>query len=929
MTISDGEIHVREVIFLKPGDIELPQTAVLFSFPGGSPDGIVSKHINYIIIDMHGTVIQPGGAVVACKFNKTIIALFNAFYCAHCKETFSVKRMEREIPDADVSTHGIHSMRQGICGDCWKSNRSRRIWSAIGRGSLGVLRCIAAPFITPTNGSPPSPSTYTGTRGGLGISIVLALSLLGGASGAANGARGIEGSAVKQEVAMSSHNNQTIMKEIVALLEKATLLGVDNRSMYPVGARMIRNIQVGLQTGNMPEYDVSALSNIVARLERTTMPMEWRLAFAKNPPPDIITPGEIHPFKLLDGTPVGLSFVEMTEAIRCTGRSGSSKTTGACAILDACIAAGKSVFICDQKGQGQLDYLCRKYPGRVLKIRIGQPDRPFFNPWQWVQVIRDIFLVVTGRRDSRVVIDTAIEDGLKRNALSGACELTHSQLMRIINEGKTPADFPKKIRPDFFQSMHGVFFDLARSPLSRQIACQRGYDLREIVSKRLSLIVDTAAIAGSQQEEFLICGLLAALRQEIINDPILGTSSGTQVVFFLDEGTGICAASKVPGSLPSLVLQSTLVRSSSICLFPLYHSMSIVHPVLNAAGMFLVCQILDGNDIFTAKRTFALTDQQAKALTDLPKGVAMMRMGNRYTEPFLVTYPRIPDAVKMTDAEADANNSPILANLPPIVPEDYRKVPVRVVTPVVTPSAASVPAATSATKFVGAKDLSVVTSDYTAILNDIARSPFLNVSKRAAQLALPSGKTLTYKELKPVLDELKSQGYLDEQAVSLAPRAGAPSLLHFLTAEGHAAIGSLYKPERGDYRHDFIQRLVKHVLSEKGVKAAIEAGLPGTSKVVDLGVILAATKQLVAIEIPLSTFSTEPDQAKRDLEAGWTDVIEVCLSKVDLARLEREFLAACPLPDPRIRLCSLSSIVAVASLSEITKSTGLVFKHSK
>ena len=723
-------------------------------------------------------------------------------------------------------------------------------------------------------------------------------------------------------------------KAILMLIQEARSLGLDNPSMSMEGVRRITNIERGLKSGNIPEYDLNALASLVARARKIIIPMEWRVAFAQNPPPDIIGEGDIHPFTLLDGTPVGLTFLEMAEAMRSTGRPGSSKSTGGCAVVDCSIGGGKSVFFIDSKGDGQADYLCRKYPGRVIKVRIGRLDKPFFNPWQWVGVNRDYFLTVSSRKDSRIVLDAAIEIGMKQNTLSGVCELTHSQLMRIVKDRIIPTDY-RSIKPEFFQSIQMSCNDIARSPLSHQIACQRGYDLKEIVTKGYSVIIDTSAIAGSTQEEFLVVTLLAAIRQEIINTPILRARPGTQVIFFQDEGSNLAASSKVPGGLSAIVQLSTLVRSSSICLFFVYHSMSIAHPVLNAAGIWMVCQIFDGNDIFTAKRTFALTDQQAKALTTLPKGVAMMRMGNRYTEPFLISYPRIPDAVKMTDAEIDANNAPILATLPPIVPEHYRRLPVPVtVTPpvasspvppavsVVTPSSAPVaaPVVTTPTTMPSAVD-----NDFLAIMRDIASNLFLNVSGRAAHLTLPSGKALTFKELRPILDELKAQGFVDDVTVQLSPR-GAPSLMHFLTAEGYAAIGSVYKPSRSGYKHDWGQRLIKDLLAEKSISATLEMALPGTSKVVDVGFICPVTGLPIAIELPTTTFDSEPDQAERDLAAGWARVIEVCFNKNDLENLEKTFAARSSSPDSRIKLSLMAGLKAVTSLPEIYDSSDFVFK---
>ncbi|MEI8120477.1 MAG: hypothetical protein WCI20_00380 [bacterium] len=955
MTIQGATIKKERIKVMQPGDYELPQTSEIHESAGAGPlDGEIVHATVHLNVDRFGDPIKSASTASLCIKSNSLLSQDNSFKCSQCHSVCAIDLLAQETPVQAGMPVNMSSRRQGICTDCWGKGRVRRILAAILNIPIIIVRLILAPFLKPqptlpTIPSAPAPPSASSTpsaaprpkppRGGASvISIMIAVGCI--ECTPAKAMIPVNGCEISRESEVTVNNYQANqyaaqIKAVQKLIEEAILLGLDNAGISSVGWRYIKNLQRGIESGNIPEYDLNALTSLVGRARNIIIPMEWRVAFAQNPPPDIISQGDIYPFTLLDGTPVGLNFSEMAESMRLTGRPGSTKSTGGGAVLDASIAAGKSVFIIDSKGDGQFDYLCRKYPGRVLKVRIGRPGLPFFNPWQWPRQNRDYALNIFSRRDSKIVLDAAMEQGLKQNALNGARELTHAQLKDIIRNCVTPSGFIL-IPKDFFRSMFSVFYDVECSPLRNQIACQRGYDLREIVKQGYSVIIDTSAIAGTLQEELLVVTLLTALRQEIINDPILRARTGTQVVFFIDECTNLSAASKVPGSLPSLVHLATLVRSSSICLFAVYHSISVVHPVLNAAGIWMVTQISDGNDIFTAKKTFALTDQQAKALTSLPKGVAMVRMGNRYTEPFLATYPRIPDAVKMSDAEIDVNNAPILATLPPIVPENYRKIPVPVI---VTPPVASKPVPPAATAVpppaapVVAPAVTMVSiapsaldNDYMAILKDIAAKPFLNVSGRAGQLALPSGKKLNYRDMKVALDELKGQGFVDEVAVQLSPHAGPPSLMHFLTATGHAAIGSVYKPSRSGYRHDFGQRLIRDILAAKSITANIEATLPGRNKVVDIGFNCPVTSLPIAIELPVSTFHSEPDQAERDLADGWARVIEVCFTKNDLENLTKAFSAKSPNPDSRIKLSLVSGLKAVTSLSEIYDSTDFIFK---
>jgi len=697
--------------------------------------------------------------------------------------------------------------------------------------------------------------------------------------------------------------NQNINpRDVQLLLDNAILHGVDNIAISNMGARCFMRLKAGLEQGQINPSDFIALKGIVDRAKKIVMPMDFRLAFAKIPPPEVISTGDIHPFTLLDGTNVGMEFLEMPEEIRTTGRPGSTKTTGACSVLDKSIEAGKSAFVIDSKGEGQFDYLCAKHPAKVLKFRVGRQDRPFFNIWQYVQEIRDYFLLITSRKDSKIVLDAAIEQSENQNRISGAKAITHAQLMKNIINNATPPGFPN-IPGDFRRSMFSVFYDIKRSALYPSICCQAGYSLREIIVKGYSAIIDTSAIAGSMGEELLICSLLAALRREIISSPDLCSRPGTLAVFYIDECSYLAAASRVPTGLPSLVHLATLVRSSGISLFCAYHSISMVHPVLNAAAFWIITQIADANDIYTAKRMLSLSEIQAKALTTLPKGIAVMRMGNKYTEPFLITYPMIPDRQKMSDAEIDANNAPILANLPAIVPEDYHVI-IRVQTQA---AATSAPAPSTA-----------LDNDYLAILHDLAKRQFLNVTERAASIKLPSGTILNFKSLKVALDTLDNKyNYCRPLAVQLTAR-GRPSELWYLTKNGHQTIGSLFKPSRGEYEHDFAKRLIQYILlQDMRLASTLEMTLPGSSKPVDVGIICQQTNLKIAIEIPISTFATEPDQVEKDFAAGWGRVIEICMTSADIKKLKAEFAQKNYPVNPRLALCLPADLRSAKSLQEI------------
>jgi hypothetical protein len=703
-------------------------------------------------------------------------------------------------------------------------------------------------------------------------------------------------------------------EDIVLVLNEAVRYGIDAmRGNH--GAHCFRRISEAVEKG-MPidAMDYLDLKRLVERAEKIVTPMDFRLAFNKVPPPDIIGLGDIFPYTLADGTPVGVGFSEMVEHIRWTGMSGSTKTTGATATLDASIAARKSCFIIDSKGEGQLDYLCGKYPGRVLKVRIGK--EVFFNPWRYYHDIREYFLRIFYRRDSRLVADAAYDLSERQNNISGALAVMHNQLIENVVTITAPPDFPK-IPQDFIRSMWSCLYDIQQSALSESIRCQKGWDLTEIIKRGYSVLIDSSAIAATSSEEFIVCSLISAIRAEIKADPDLSTRSGATAIVYIDECITLASAVRADGELPSLVHLATLVRSSGLVLICAYHSPTGVHPVLHSGYFCFACTVSNGNDLKTCQRMFCLSDMQMKALSTLPKGVAVMRMAGRFTDPILIAYPRLPISRKMTDAEVLANNGPILATLPAIVPEDYVPV-IRVSTAKASPpvtattaAAAAAPATAAAT----AIPSGTPPNDYLIILRDLVHNPFWKVSDRASRLLMSSGKRLTINELKVRLTELEKQGFCGFLEIQVKSRNGTGGHYYFPTAAGHAAIGSIHTTGRGGDAHDFAQRFVQDILAKKGITAVIEDRLPGTSQPVDLGV---RHPMPVSLQIPISTVGSahEYRQAMDNLRYGWARVIEVCVNTGDLKKLIAEFRKA-GVTDPRISACVVADINNATMLSDI------------
>ena len=101
-------------------------------------------------------------------------------------------------------------------------------------------------------------------------------------------------------------------------------------------------------------------------------------------------------------------------------------------------------------------------------------------------------------------------------------------------------------------------------------------------------------------------------------------------------------------------------------------------------------------------------------------------------------------------------------------------------------------------------------------------------------------------------------------------------------------------------------------------------------KQVDIGFQCPDTGLKIAVEICHSTYVTEPEQAMKDLAAGWDRVIGICATRPQLTQLRKAFIAKLgPEIDRRIVLCLPCHLKEAASLRDIYDCDALVFDPNR
>lgn len=719
--------------------------------------------------------------------------------------------------------------------------------------------------------------------------------------------------AVTRKDSMTSEKSQLKPEHVVALLNEVAELGLNHPDVDQFVFGMALVLKASLDQEEIDEQRYGLLRKYVNDIKRASD--ECLLAFKLPPPDKIYTPGGISflysPFSRNIRASYGLPVLERGFQYFCD--TGGGKSTVLRNLASAWTAQNPRLpcLIFAAKPDQFFFKLAREPHNHDRCLLFKCSKDTFHNAFSSITGRATDFLrrmpywqSCYNRWDSGSVVGHVLKLFDKEKPISGLVSPTIDYIIDKLENITLPKSL---FNPMLKASAYEAFSLMKETHLGQHVMnCQVGIDWKEVWVKGLVTVVETNGLS-SADTLFLISDILAQLRE--IKDE---TPSLPDMLVIVDEGGNLVNQRWDSGNRASpLATEITLLRGSSICLAIAYHTVSgISPPVRSNSAITLVGPLGNGDDVLSAALSQALTPEQRAQIPHLLPYTAIMRVsGVEYTEPYIVTWDRPVTYPDYSETERNDLNRKVLATLSPIVPVNYRSA---------GQSLPSVPALTSPTALPQSLPATpVVIGDHRTILRHITDHPFLNVSDHAASLKLSTGKTPSSKQLKIVLNELEKLGFCKFLAIQIKSRWGRGGDMYYLTASGHAAIGSIHTPSRGGYAHDYAQRYLQNLLSQKGIVSVIEDVLPGTSTPVDLGLTCPQTKYRIALQIPISTFSSEPSQAEKNLSIGWSRVIEVCLNRTDLARLKAEFKNAGGIPDPRISACIPADIRTAKSLADI------------
>ncbi len=385
------------------------------------------------------------------------------------------------------------------------------------------------------------------------------------------------------------------------------------------------------------------------------------------------------------------------------------------------------------------------------------------------------------------------------------------------------------VNPELKRSVYAVLLQLQQDALGKSLSKGDFLNLGALIAQGKSLIINTSQ-CSPRVEEFVVAAVMAMLRA------CVPAGQGVNVVVAIDEATQL--VSKRGQQSSAVASEFRLARYKGVVTIVGTHTPSAVDPIIRSnCHIVFIGNLTDGGDIMAASTSCSLSREQSTVICHLPTGVAICRQASGYTKPYLVAWDPVPPGtpVDLSQPESVVNQAPA--------------VPV------------------------------VVNDPATKILKDVAAKPFLGLAARC------KGIGMDWRDGKKIVEALVTDGVCTVLKFQVNQRGQPPEFL-FLTDRGYQRIGVDKPTTRGGtgVAHTLIQRWVKETLAANSIEAVVEDRRNGKS--VDVGL----PAQNIAIEIALSTETTEPRQAQHDLES-WGRVVVLCPNREVLGRVQRNFEA--------------------------------------
>lgn len=619
--------------------------------------------------------------------------------------------------------------------------------------------------------------------------------------------------------------------------------------------------------------DVRSLidSQIVTTAHRRLGDLRQRILLSL--PPERLSKGALRLGTVLyeaEKWPLGLSTTELMQNLAIFGRSGAGKTNVAFLLLEQLTARRIPWLFLDWKRTAR--HMIPALPAKVNVYTPGRALAPFpFNPFlappgleqhvyvnHLIDVIAEAYTLGDGARS---VLQKAITACLEQ-------ERTPPTVQRVLDELDRLPD-NHRIR-GWKISATRALQSLAFSRLiGKDVAAQESF-MRGLLSGRTVIELDALDQGG---KKFLIPILMLWLYHVRLSAPV---REKLELAVFVEEAHHVLFRSenRSKESLMNMLLRQC--REIGIGMIVIDQHPHLIASAAQGNTYTSIClNLKDPADIHRAAGLSLVEDEDKRLFSMLPVGHAIVKLQDRWRQPFLVRFPLVH--VKKGSVTDERLSQLLRGN-----------------------SSRTGRFGADAGEFGGDQQVPVLdeglNDESLAFLEDVLRHCDDGVRVRYQRLGMSVRRGMALR------DALVRRGFLDIQEVKLGRYRKILLRVRRKARELLGITGDDSLPVRESLAHEFWKRFYAKRYEEQGYRVQLEA--PRPSGRVD--VLAVKGTERVAIEVETGK-SDVVANVKADLRAGFDRVVVVATDEGALERVERELGAAGLLIDKRTVLSQARS----------------------
>ncbi len=549
--------------------------------------------------------------------------------------------------------------------------------------------------------------------------------------------------------------------------------------------------------------------------------------FFPYPQPEDVT-GQLRLGKTIpDGHLFGINPLQLTRNLLIIGNVGSGKTTTIFKIMKELHDLGYSVLVISV-AKHDMRNIIRICPGFQV-IRAADFRMNFLESEEWsdtIKIVSDFVDIYAYQSElmqrSKSYILNAIRnlyDMFGKNAQNASPNL----------EDMLDMFYQKSIESGFKRDDY-VIKNIQRLDmflyLSQQIfRCSRGFSIEKMLEYPIVLELDDLNPLVSN---LIVVALLTKILRYRIEKGVRGTMKNCVII---DESQKIFYEPfKRPISSTMSPLDGLVKEARDLCqgLIAADQQSTVLSQTLKSCSNTKFTFNVSGENINEMQNLFGLNNQQAQVLRELPTGMAIVKMGERYLKPFLVQmdYLEIPKGT--SDDEV----------------EEHSKRFIEWLNKDVCPRSSVIFEAAKKAKMEASKR--VLTKEEEFFLVHIARKPFLFVADRYKEIGI------TNHIGNRIQKRLYEKGYVEKVTIHLGRKGRQPVLLELTTKSKDylKTIGIKSKAKGiGGLCHQYWQKKIQLYFENLGYKSIIEPNSESSDTDV---LLLGPDGKRVAVEVALS-----------------------------------------------------------------------------